>query len=133
MALVSIITIVKNHGEGLSRTYESVKQQEFLDWEMLIIVGQSIDDTNEIGYRMAIDDPRIRVIHQDGTGIYAAMNIGLNSAVSEYTWFLNAGDQFFSTLSLSQGISAIRLSKAGLVVGGYQVARKNKNKIYAFR
>ena len=67
MALVSIVTIVKNHGEGLSRTYESVKQQEFLDWEMLIIVGQSIDNTTEIASRIAIDDSRIRIINQDGT------------------------------------------------------------------
>ena len=84
MALVSIVTIVKNHGEGLSQTYESVKQQEFLDWEMLIIVGQSIDDTTEIAYRIAMDDSRIRIINQDGTGIYAAMNLGVKNVESKF-------------------------------------------------
>jgi glycosyltransferase involved in cell wall biosynthesis len=133
MALISIVTIVKNHGEGLSRTLESVKQQEFQDWEMLIVVGQSIDNTNEIGHRMAMADSRIRVINQEGTGIYAAMNLGLNNVASEYTWFLNAGDQFFSRLSLGQGVAAIRSSKAGLVVGGYQVAHENISKAHIFR
>ena len=133
MALVSIVTIVKNDVEGLSRTYESVKQQEFLDWEMLIIVGQSIDDTTEIAYRIAMDDSRIRIINQDGTGIYAAMNLGVKNVESKYTWFLNAGDQFFSSMSLGQGVDVIRLSKVSLVVGGYQVASKNKSKTHIFR
>jgi glycosyltransferase involved in cell wall biosynthesis len=133
MALVSIVTIVKNHSNGLTRTLESVKQQEFLDWEMLIVIGQSIDDTHEIGHLMAMADPRIRIVNQDGTGIYAAMNLGLNNLESRFTWFLNAGDQFFSPLSLGQGVDAIRLSKVGLVVGGYKVANESRSKVHIFR
>jgi len=132
MAIVSIITIVKNHSEGLKLTFGSVQQQSFQDWEMLVVVADSIDNTGSIAEEMSQSDSRVKVIIQQGSGIYSAMNLGLEYSFSKYTWFLNAGDEFFSSQSLEQGVREIDSDNVGLVIGGYQIKGGSNNKVYVF-
>lgn len=132
MAIVSIITIVKNHGEGLKLTFESVQRQDFQDWEMLVVVADSVDNTRASAVEMSKSDSRVKVLYQQGSGIYPAMNLGLEHSFSKYTWFLNAGDEFFSAQSLEQGVREIASDEVGLVIGGYQVKGKANNKVYVF-
>ena len=79
MALVSIITIVKDHALGLRETYSSLAEQKYNDWEMLIVVGASKDSTLQIAKEIASNDSRIKVIEQAGLGIYGAMNEGIQN------------------------------------------------------
>lgn len=132
MAIVSIITIVKNHGEGLKLTFESVQRQDFQDWEILVVAADSIDNTRAIADEMSKSDSRVKVLTQEGSGIYPAMNLGLEHSFSKYAWFLNAGDEFFSSQSLEQGVREIDSEEVGLVIGGYQVKGKSSNKVYVF-
>ena len=132
MAIVSIITIVKNHGEGLKLTFESVQRQVFQDWELLVIVADSIDNTRAVAVAMSKSDSRVKVLSQQGSGIYPAMNLGLEHSYSKYAWFLNAGDEFFSAQSLEQGVREIASDEVGLVIGGYQVKGESNNKVYVF-
>ena len=132
MAIVSIITIVKNHGEGLKLTFESVQRQDFQDWEILVVAADSIDNTRAIADEMSKSDSRVKVLTQEGSGIYPAMNLGLEHSFSKYAWFLNAGDEFFSSQSLEQGVREIDSDEVGLVIGGYQVKGKSSNKVYVF-
>jgi putative colanic acid biosynthesis glycosyltransferase len=124
---VSIITVVKDHLVGLKNTHESLLSQTFLEWEMIIIVGSSSDGTLSFARTLQFDDPRIRLIEQNGKGIYEAMNEGLGVALGAYTWFMNAGDRFASETILAQAVNEIAVSGSGLVIGGHQIQGGTQN------
>jgi putative colanic acid biosynthesis glycosyltransferase len=128
---VSIITVVKDHVAGLRVTHGSLKEQNFSNWEMFIVVGESRDLTLSEAMRYQGNDSRIRVIEQQDTGIYGAMNLGLAAATGEFIWFMNAGDRFATPTVLSNGINALQESTAGIAIGGYQIDEKGGPHIYS--
>jgi putative colanic acid biosynthesis glycosyltransferase len=106
---------------GLKNTHESLLRQTFLDWEMIIVVGDSSDETLTFARTLRSEDPRIRLIEQKGIGIYEAMNEGLGFAVGIYIWFMNAGDKFASETILTEAVNVIAKKDFGLVIGGHQI------------
>lgn len=132
MALISVITIVKDHASGLLQTFSSLKAQEQSDWELLIVVGTSSDSTLQTAREIANADPHVKVIEQSGLGIYSAMNEGIKNAIGEFSWFMNAGDKFANIDVLATAIGEIRRTKAGLVIGGYGVESDKNRQVYSY-
>jgi len=126
MVALSIITVVKNNADGLRRTINSVRSQDFTDWELIIVYGQSHDSTYEVAMEFSREDSRISLIEQLGHGIYEAMNLGICKSLAAFLWFMNSGDQFYSEISLNSGLSAIKNSQLGFVVGGYKIANDHR-------
>ncbi len=118
---VSIITIVKDHVFGLKSTHESLRAQRFFNWEMIVVVGASNDQSLTYAKELQSNDARIHVIEQSGNGIYAAMNEGLTSAVGDFVWFMNSGDQFATTSVLGHAVETLQSCDAGMVIGDYRV------------
>ena len=121
MASVSIVTIVKNNADGLARTLKSAIAQDFSEWELIIVYGQSEDSTYEVASKFCNLDSRISLYEQPDHGIYEAMNLGIMKSNTEFLWFMNSGDQFYSTKSLGSGFDAIVNNDCGFVVGGYKI------------
>lgn len=92
MALFSIITVVYNGASLLPGTMESVKNQNFTNYEHLVIDGNSTDATPEILARYAVEMPQLKWISEPDKGLYDAMNKGIKRATGEFIWFLNCGD-----------------------------------------
>ena len=90
--LVSIITVNFNHLEGLKRTYESVVNQTFGDYEWIVIDGGSTDGSRE--FIEQHQDHFAYWCSEKDNGIYHAMNKGIRQAKGEYLNFMNAGDTF---------------------------------------
>ena len=132
MARVSIITIVKNHAAGLAATHQSLLEQTFSDWEMLIVVGDSNDATFAVAKELHNLDSRILLIAQTNSGIYEAMNEGLAAASGEFTWFMNAGDKFAFTCTLAAAVAYMSLDKVGVIIGGYQVESSSQKETYSY-
>ncbi|MDE7414551.1 MAG: glycosyltransferase [Muribaculaceae bacterium] len=95
--LISIITITYNASKVLPVTIRSVMEQDYSDFEHLIIDGASTDDTLEI----ARSNPGARILSEKDAGLYDAMNKGLRMARGKYVLFLNAGDSFRTKDTLS--------------------------------
>lgn len=133
MAKVSIITVVKNHAVGLSATHRSLLAQTYVDWEMVIVVGESKDSTYSFARKLQQMDSRIVLLEQFGSGIYEAMNQALDSVSGEFTWFMNAGDRFVDSSTLSHAVSHISEKDVGAVVGGYRIEGATTNETYCFR
>ena len=89
----SIITINYNNKKGLHHTIRSVVEQNFDDYEYIIIDGGSTDGSDEIINEYA-DKINYWVSEKD-RGIYHAMNKGIAQAHGEYCLFLNSGDSFY--------------------------------------
>jgi glycosyltransferase involved in cell wall biosynthesis len=95
----SIITINHNNLEGLRRTVASVLNQNYKDYEYIIIDGASYDGSleflqqNSSCFRFWTSEP-------DG-GIYHAMNKGLAEVQNDWVLFLNSGDCLYDSNVLS--------------------------------
>ena len=125
MPIVSVITVVKNHSIGLKATVESLQNQTFLDWELIIVVAPSTDDSLDFARSVANNDVNIHVIHQNGLGIYPAMNEGIRKSVGKYLWFMNAGDRFASSNVLDKAILEITDLSVSLIIGAHSINGKN--------
>ena len=95
----SIISITKNNRSGLARTLKSIKFQIYTDFELIIVDGNSTDGTQNL--IAAYKDIVTFVIKDNGSGIYAAMNLGIEAANGMWVIFMNAGDCFANEYVLS--------------------------------
>ena len=87
--LFSIITVTCNHLDGLKRTHESLRVQNCVDYEWIVIDGASSDGTPEY-----LKTTNAVWLSEPDRGIYDAMNKGIKRARGEYVIFMNAGDAF---------------------------------------
>lgn len=132
MAKVSIVTVVKDHVRGLTETHASLARQTFSDWQMIIVVGASRDSTLLAAKELETIDSRVRILEQSDTGIYSAMNEGIESAEGEFIWFMNAGDKFANDVVLADAVKEISGARLGLVVGGYQIDNGRAEQVYVY-
>jgi glycosyltransferase involved in cell wall biosynthesis len=93
MELVSIITPSFDSEKFIAETIQSVQNQTYENWEMIIVDDCSTDKTVSIVENIANNDSRIKVYKLDknsGTGI--ARNTALDKASGKYIAFLDADD-----------------------------------------
>lgn len=86
---LSIITINLNNKDGLKKTLRSIDNQSNKNFEYLVIDGNSSDGSQDLINNSAFID--IKISEKD-SGIYDAMNKGIQLAKGEYLLFLNSGD-----------------------------------------
>ena len=88
---LDIITINLNNKDGLNKTIESVVNQTYFDKiNYIVIDGDSSDGSKEIIEKYK--DKLFYYISEKDSGIYNAMNKGIEASVSDYLLFLNSGD-----------------------------------------
>lgn len=90
MPIISVIIPAYNAEKTLEKTIESVLQQTFFDWELIIINDGSQDSTVEVVSR--IRDPRIQLFSYPNAGVSASRNRGIAKASGEFIAFLDADD-----------------------------------------
>lgn len=100
MAKISIITVNLNNLEGLKKTAESILNQSYRNYEFLVIDGSSDDGSKD--YLLEISSKLTHFISEPDKGIYSAMNKGIKIAKGDYIYFLNSGDIFFDSDTLSE-------------------------------
>ncbi len=92
MPYFSIILPTYNRACLLPKAIESVLQQTFGDWELIIVDDGSTDDTKAVVEKF--QDERIRYIYQENQERSAARNNGINQAKGSYICFLDSDDYF---------------------------------------
>lgn len=97
--LYSIIIPVYNVESYLCECVDSILQQDFRDFEVVLIDDGSSDGSGAICDSYAVTDSRVKVFHQANKGLSCARNIGIQMAVGEYLIFID-GDDFIATGSL---------------------------------
>lgn len=90
--LISVITVTKNDDENLSKTLKSFRNQSYPNLELIVVDGASIDKTLDV-INSNLDIINTWVSEPD-SGIYYAMNKGLDLARGSGILFLNSGDYF---------------------------------------
>lgn len=97
---LSIVTINYNNLEGLKRTFDSIIQQSFIDFEWIVIDGGSSDGSREL-----IEKNASRFSYwvcEPDNGIYNAINKGISHAKGDYIQVLNSGDWLYEPSTLEE-------------------------------
>lgn len=89
---VSIIVPVYNAEDCLRRCVESVLNQEYTDFELLLADDGSTDGSGALCDAFAAGDSRVRVFHKENSGVSDTRNLCLSQAHGRYLQFLDADD-----------------------------------------
>ncbi len=134
--MLSIITVTKDDPLGFFQTLKTIAripQTLAVDWEWILVDSSNtpIFETNSYEIKVLLRDRALSHQHiaMAPSGIYAAMNKGLEVSKKKYVWFLNGGDTLISAAALSNalrlfehhGDAPILLSPTALVAGGRQI------------
>ncbi len=92
MPFLSIIIPVYNKEQYLNKCIQSIVDQNFTDWELILINDGSSDSSPDICDKWSKQDYRIKLFHQQNAGVSAARNRGLKESKGEYIQFTDADD-----------------------------------------
>ncbi len=115
MTFITVVTIVRNDLHGLLKTRASLAEQTSKEFEWIIVDGASNDGTAEMA--ASFDEPYASARSERDSGIYDAMNKGLDRATGEFVVFLNARDTFADSEVLETVSANLRASKADYLYG----------------
>jgi len=113
--LISIVIPVFNAGKTLQSTIESVLNQSYKNIELIIVDGESVDNTNEIinQYNKNIN---IFICEKDN-GIYDAMNKGIVAASGDWLLFLGGDDVLYDSEILASIFNDSNFDKVDFLYG----------------
>ena len=92
--LVSIIMPAYNADKYIDIAIKSILNQDFKDWELLVIDDASSDKTEKIVKTIIEADTRVKLFKNLGDGVSSARNMGIDNAVGKFICFLDADDAF---------------------------------------
>src|SRR5680860_383473 len=98
---ISVVIPTYNRVRTLGRAIDSVLNQSYKDWELVVVDDGSTDGTDELMDKY--DDPRIIYIKQGiNKGVSIARNNGVKQSTGDFVSFLDSDDAY-----LSNGLSII--------------------------
>ena len=92
MPKISVIVPVYNVEKYLRKCIESILNQTFREFELILVDDGSTDSSGKICDEYALKDSRIKVIHKENGGASSARNAGLDVAKGEYIGFVDSDD-----------------------------------------
>ena len=129
--LVSIITPTFNSANYIAETIQSVQNQTYQHWELIIVDDGSTDYTISIIQEIQKVEPRIQLIRQEkNVGPAITRNKGIELAKGNYLTFLDADDLWFSNF-IENSINTIEKTKIPFVFSSYRRSDEVLNFVYS--
>lgn len=116
--LVSIIIPVYNVELYLSKCIDSILAQSFIDWECILVDDGSKDKSGSICDNYALKDNRIKVIHQNNSGVSIARQVGIDNVCGEYSIHIDPDDWIESNM-LEELYNKVKSDDADMVICDY--------------
>lgn len=91
--VISIIVPIYKTEKYLDRCLNSILNQTYKDFELLLIDDGSPDKAGELCDEYAKNDTRIKVFHKENGGVSSARNVGLENAIGEWIYFFDSDDE----------------------------------------
>jgi glycosyltransferase involved in cell wall biosynthesis len=113
---LSVLMPTYNYARYLPEAIESVLQQDFQDFEMIIVDDCSWDESEEVIRRYAARDSRIRFrINRPNRGMVANWNYCLSLARGEYVQFLFGDDKLANSRTLTRMVQLLDENPSAVV------------------
>ena len=125
---VSIIIPTYNCARLIGRAIQSVLNQTYRDFELIIVDDSSTDNTDKIVKKFQEQDKRVKYIrHEKNRGGSAARNTGIKNAKGEYIAFQDSDDEWLPE-KLKKQIEVFKntSSKVGVVYTGFWRIKDNE-------
>ena len=117
--IISVIVPVYNCEQYLEEAVESVRTQNYQNWELYLVVSDSDDKSQEISRFYAEKYENIYTLYNGSAGIGNARNLGLHAAKGEYVLFLDADDYLPDARVFERYINVARQTDADIFVSNY--------------
>ncbi|NSL52731.1 glycosyltransferase family 2 protein [Calidifontibacillus erzurumensis] len=125
--LISVIIPVYNRESKIHIALDSLINQTFQDFEVVIVDDGSVDRTAQVIEKYTNTDSRFKYIYQKNAGVSSARNKGIEKAKGNYISFLDSDDYYDSTF-LEKMYSKISEKKADVCYCSfYNVTAKGKS------
>ena len=102
-----------NSEEVIEKAIESINKQTYKNYELIIVDGNSIDNTIEIIRKF---DLNIKVISENDEGIYDALNKGLKIASGDFVYVMGSDDIFYDE-NVLEDVNGLVCNQYGMVYG----------------
>lgn len=112
---LSIIVPVYNVAPYLKTCIDSILNQTFKDYELIIVDDGSTDGSENICESYKLKDNRIRVIHQKNKGLSGARNTGIDAARGTYIAFVDS-DDYIHPIMYQVLITAIEKNQSDIAI-----------------
>jgi glycosyltransferase involved in cell wall biosynthesis len=137
LPLVSIIMPTYNRAIWISRAIDSVRNQNFDNWELLIIDNESTDNTRNVVDQYVKNDPRIKYFNvrkSTTPGISEYLNYGLTISGGDFIARLDDDDEWYDPDKLLKQVDFLLNNRDYLLVGGGSfMVNENRKEIYKWR
>jgi glycosyltransferase involved in cell wall biosynthesis len=121
MINLSIVTVCLNAEKSIEKTLDSILEQTYKDYELIIIDGASTDHTiHIINDKIRIFESKgitIKFISEKDNGAYDAMNKGALLATARWITFMNADDYYLENNVLDKVFSEENIENYDIVYG----------------
>ena len=125
MPRVSVIIPTYNRANMVGDAVQSVLEQSYADWELIVVDDGSQDNTRDV--LADYSDPRIRYIYQENRKLPGARNTGIRAGTGEYVAFLDS-DDLFTPGKLERQVAVLdRSPDVGLVASGWTEVDAQRN------
>lgn len=127
--LISIITPLYNSEKYIGRTIQSVLNQTYKNWEMIIIDDCSTDNSFSLVEQLTKKESRIKLYKNDkNSGAGVTRNNGISKANGKYIAFLDSDDQWLPE-KLDVQVNFMEENKIDFSFTNYQQVDENGNSL----
>ena len=122
--LISVIIPCYNHGKYLYETFDSVYQQTYQNFE-IIVVDDGSDDEVTKNVLKELEQTSIKVLRKKNGGVSSARNFGIQKSKGEYILTLDADDKFTPDFA-EKALSILKFEEEVGMVTSYLLRFTNK-------
>lgn len=129
--MLSVIIPAYNAEKSVKRCLTSLQEQNYDDYECIIVNDGSLDSTLSIITQISKQDKRIRIVDSTNKGVSQARNLGLSISKGEYITFLDSDDILIPN-SLTEIMKKIETDNSDILIFGYE-REKFDGKVRSYR
>lgn len=126
---VSVIMPAFNCEKTVADSIRSIQEQQFSDWEAIIVDDHSTDNTLRILKYISKQDPRLILIQNTkNLGVSEARNVGISASRGDYIAFLDSDDMWLPD-KLTEQIQVLHSTGAPVCYSAYFVINESGKRI----
>ena len=114
---LSIVMPMYNVANFIGKAIESVKQQTYDNWELIIVNDGSTDGSRDQAKAAIGGNPKIKIVDKPNGGLSDARNFGLSLSSGKYIHFFDSDDNI-SINFYKEMLSSVEHNNSDIIIGG---------------